>query len=163
MRALAALIAVLSPVAFAEVRLTGRVIDDDNAPIAGVRIWVKSAATEVDTASDLRGAFVLRLAAPGEYRPSAQREGYFQLKDRPVQKTGKSKAVRGDELERQVWSGVETFLRDPEPVLQQLHARLELDAKGSEPFRKLVTRLEGLLAQKLTNVAGSWACTGAAG
>ena len=90
MRALAALIAILSPVAFAEVRLTGRVSDDNNAPIAGARIWVKSAASEVEAASDLRGAFVLRLEAPGEYRLSAQREGYFQLKDRPVLITANS-------------------------------------------------------------------------
>jgi hypothetical protein len=59
-----------------------------------------------------------------------------------------SKAVRGDHLEHQVWSGVETFLRNPEPVPQQLHAELEAKAQGSGQFRKQVTRLEGLLAQK---------------
>ena len=30
----------------------------------------------------------------------------------------RSKAVRGDHLEHQVWSDVETFLRNPEPLLQ---------------------------------------------
>jgi transcriptional regulator with XRE-family HTH domain len=43
---------------------------------------------------------------------------------------------------------VESFLRNPEPILEQLHARLDSDAKGSEQTRKQVTRLEGLLAQK---------------
>ena len=61
-----------------------------------------------------------------------------------------SKAVRGDHLEHQVWSDVETFLRNPEPVLQQLHAKLEAEAQGSGQFRKQVTRLEGLLVQKTT-------------
>ncbi len=61
-----------------------------------------------------------------------------------------AKAVRGDQLELQVWSDVETFLRNPEPVLQQLHAKLESDAQGSEQTSKQITRLEGLLAQKAT-------------
>ena len=61
-----------------------------------------------------------------------------------------AKAIRGDQLEQQVWSDVESFLRNPEPVLQQLHARLETEAKGTDQIRKQVTRLEGLLAQKTT-------------
>ncbi|MCW5982726.1 MAG: recombinase family protein [Bryobacteraceae bacterium] len=61
-----------------------------------------------------------------------------------------SKAVRGDHLEEQVWSDVETFLRNPQPVLEQLHARLEADAQGSSQTKKQVARLEGLLAQKET-------------
>ena len=61
-----------------------------------------------------------------------------------------AKAVRGDQLEQQVWSDVDTFLRNPEPVLQKLHAKLESDAQGSDQIRKQVARLEGLLAQKAT-------------
>ena len=61
-----------------------------------------------------------------------------------------AKPIRGDDLEAQVWADVESFLRNPQPVLQQLHARLESDAKGSDQNRKQVTRLEGLLAQKAT-------------
>ena len=38
----------------------------------------------------------------------------------------------------------------PEPVLEQLQARLQSDAQGSDQIRKQVTRLEGLLAQKAT-------------
>lgn len=40
------------------------------------------------------------------------------------------KAVRGDQLEQQVWADVESFLRNPEPVLQQLHAKLESDRRA---------------------------------
>jgi transcriptional regulator with XRE-family HTH domain len=61
-----------------------------------------------------------------------------------------SKAVRGDKLELQVWSDVEAFLRDPKPVLEQLHARLESDAQGADQIRKQIARLDGLLAQKAT-------------
>jgi site-specific DNA recombinase len=59
-----------------------------------------------------------------------------------------AKAIRGDELEAQVWSDIETFLRNPGPVLQQLHDRLASDAKGSDKTRQQITRLEGLLAKK---------------
>jgi site-specific DNA recombinase len=61
-----------------------------------------------------------------------------------------AKAVRGDHLEEHVWSDVASFLRNPQPVLEQLHARLESDAKGSDQIRKQVSRLEALLAQKAT-------------
>jgi transcriptional regulator with XRE-family HTH domain len=87
-------------------------------------------------------------------RPNGRREFYYRCNGAHspsvYSKLGrcKSKVVRGDDLERQVWSDVESFLRNPEPVLQQLHARLESDAQGSDQIRKQVTRLERLLAQK---------------
>jgi site-specific DNA recombinase len=61
-----------------------------------------------------------------------------------------SKALRGDLLEQQVWSEVETFLRNPEPVLQQLQTRLESDSQGADHIRRQVLQLEGLLTQKAT-------------
>jgi hypothetical protein len=47
-------------------------------------------------------------------------------------KAGRSqgKTVHGDHFEEQVWSD------DPEPVPQQLRARQELDAKGSDQISK---------------------------
>lgn len=65
-----------------------------------------------------------------------------------AEKKCQAKSIRGDELEAQVWSDIETFLRNPGPVLQQLHSRLESDAKGGEKTRHQITRLEGLLAKK---------------
>jgi site-specific DNA recombinase len=87
-------------------------------------------------------------------RPNGKREFYYRCNGAHspsiYMARGRchSKPVRGDHLEGQVWSDVETFLRDPEPVLQQLHAKLEAEAQGSGQFRKQVTRLEGLLTQK---------------
>ena len=89
-------------------------------------------------------------------RPNGKREFYYRCNGvhspavyRPNGPCH-SKAVRGDDLEQQVWSDVEAFLRNPEPVLKQLQARLESDAKGSDQTRKQVARLEALLAQKAT-------------
>ena len=87
--------------------------------------------------------------------PKVTRESYYRCNGMhspsvymtPERKC-QAKAIRGDELEAQVWSDIETFLRNPGPVLQQLHSRLESDAKGSEKTRQQVTRLDGLLAKK---------------
>jgi hypothetical protein len=87
-------------------------------------------------------------------RPNGKREFYYRCNGAhspsvlAASERCKAKSIRGDELEQQVWSDVETFLRNPQQVLQQLHARLSSDAQGSDQIRKQVTRLEGVLAQK---------------
>ncbi len=87
--------------------------------------------------------------------PNGKREFYYRC-NRMQSRTifagppCNSKSVRGEELEQQVWSDVQSFLRNPKPVLEQLRARLELDAKGSEGTGKQIKRLEGLLAHKAT-------------
>jgi site-specific DNA recombinase len=89
-------------------------------------------------------------------RPNGKREFYYRCNGAHspavYMARGKcqAKAVRGDQLEQQVWSDVEAFLRNPEPVLERLHAKLETDSQGSDQIRKQVTRLEGLVAQKAT-------------
>ena len=59
-----------------------------------------------------------------------------------------SKSIRGDELEAQVWSDIESYLRNPASVLQPLRTRLEVEVRGSERTRKRLTQLEGQLEQK---------------
>ena len=49
-----------------------------------------------------------------------------------------------------MWSDVQTFLRNPESVLQQLHTRLTSGVEDSDQTRKQIARLDGLLAQKAT-------------
>jgi site-specific DNA recombinase len=102
-------------------------------------------------------------------RPNGKREFYYRCNGAHspsvymARGRCQAKAVRGDQLEQQVWSDVEAFLRNPEPVLQQLHAKLESDAQGSDQTRKQVARLEGLLAQKATERSRVWPSTVAAG
>jgi site-specific DNA recombinase len=89
-------------------------------------------------------------------RPNGRREFYYRCNGAhspSIYRAGvpcASKGIRGDHLEQQIWKDVETFLRDPKPVLERLHARLQSDAKGSEQILKQLTRLEGLLSQKAT-------------
>lgn len=89
-------------------------------------------------------------------RPNGKREFYYRCNGAHspsvYSATGRcgSKAVRGDCLEDQVWSDVQMFLRNPGQVLQQLHARLETDARDSDQIRKQVSHLEGRVSQKAT-------------
>ena len=83
-----ALIALLAAnVAAAQISLSGRVVDDDGAPLAHARISAHQAgSTQVVTAeSGPAGNFQLSLPGPGSYRVGVQRTGYFQLSERTVE------------------------------------------------------------------------------
>jgi site-specific DNA recombinase len=90
-------------------------------------------------------------------RSNKENESYYKcngvhnrgLIGRPGQKCP-SKAVRGGDLERIVWSDVEGFLRNPGSVLQQLRVKLETEAGDADKNKKTQRRLEGLLAEKAT-------------
>ena len=68
-------------------------------------------------------------------RPNGKREFYYRCNGAHspavFSPKGKccSKAIRGDELEQQVWIDVETFLRNPDPVLSELQSRLGSQGK----------------------------------
>jgi len=89
-------------------------------------------------------------------RPNGKREFYYRCNGahspavyRP---TGKcpAKAVRGDNLELQVWSDAEAFLLNPAPILEQLHAKLESEARDPVDLKKRIAQLQDVLAQKDT-------------
>ncbi|MCS7313934.1 MAG: TonB-dependent receptor [Bryobacterales bacterium] len=80
--------AALCQVLAAGIRLSGRVVDENNAPVPGARVSLRPAGAESHSArrivADARGAFSLELELPGEYLISAEREGFFRLAERPV-------------------------------------------------------------------------------
>ncbi len=87
-------------------------------------------------------------------RPNGKREFYYRCNaaHSPSIYAGvgrcQSKPVRGDELERQVWSDIESFLRNPEQLLEQLHARLESDSQGVAVIREQAVHLGELIEAK---------------
>ncbi len=71
--------------AHAQVRLSGRVVDDAGAPLTRARISAhKAGETPVTAETGPTGAFHLDLPEPGKYLVTVQRTGYFQLSERPV-------------------------------------------------------------------------------
>ena len=80
-------ILLVAPVYAADVTLSGRVADEDGAPVGDVRISIHSVANPeilVRAQTGPNGAFESALPAPGDYSIDAEREGYYALKNRPV-------------------------------------------------------------------------------
>src|ERR1035438_1235556 len=81
---LAGLAAILS--AHAQVTLTGRVVDQNEAPVANARVSAHRAQEiPVVAFSGPSGAFELRLSTADTGLVDVDRVGYFALKERPVQ------------------------------------------------------------------------------
>ncbi len=73
--------------AAADVRLTGRVLDENNAAVPGAQVTLRAAVGgdfHVQAAADQTGKFVLDALGPGDYVISVEREGYFRLADLPL-------------------------------------------------------------------------------
>lgn len=79
---------LLLRVVSADVALSGRVIDDSDAPVPSARLSLRLAhngntGTWTATANQA-GTFSIDLPSAGDFLVTVQREGYFQLKDREL-------------------------------------------------------------------------------
>jgi len=77
-----AVAALLCSVALAraQVAVSGRVSDDTGVAVAGARVELQiGSLSPVRAVSDKAGRFLLELPVPGEYRITAEREGFFKL------------------------------------------------------------------------------------
>src|SRR4051812_8401730 len=74
----------------ADVIVSGRVVDENNAPVGSARISVRPADAKasgdlVQSVTAPTGTFEFHLPAAGEYLVNFQRDGYFQLRDHRVE------------------------------------------------------------------------------
>jgi hypothetical protein len=66
--------------------VAGHVVDENNTPAANVRIILRSKTSpdiELNAVSNIVGAFLFTVA-PGGYTLTAEREGFFAIRDRSV-------------------------------------------------------------------------------
>lgn len=64
----------------AETVITGRVTNDNNAPVPGARVVLRAeGGLAVEAVSDQAGAFTCRVGDAADYRLTAERTGYFRL------------------------------------------------------------------------------------
>ncbi|MFL6446438.1 MAG: carboxypeptidase regulatory-like domain-containing protein [Bryobacteraceae bacterium] len=78
---------LLARSAWAEVAISGRVLDDRGSPAANVQLWVGSASEHKILASgstDSAGSFRLTLDGPGSYLLNASKQGFFQIENYPL-------------------------------------------------------------------------------
>jgi hypothetical protein len=66
------------------VAVSGKVVDENNAPVAGARIRFSPQGTPEVVTSDADGAFEVMLPAFGHYSVQTAREEFFPLHDHPV-------------------------------------------------------------------------------
>ena len=69
------------------VTLRGKVVDENEAPVRDARVSVRPATGPANlwtARTDPTGAFSLTLPAPGDFLITVDREGYYELKDRPA-------------------------------------------------------------------------------
>jgi hypothetical protein len=72
--------------ASSQVAWSGRVMDQNDAPLAGARVSIRQEArTPLEAESSPTGSFVITVPAPGRYLVTVDRAGYFQLRDQPVE------------------------------------------------------------------------------
>ncbi len=79
------------PLRAAEIVIDGRVVDENDAPVQAARVSVKPAGAEAQT--DPTGTFHFTLPNAGDYLFSAQREGYYALKDQTVHVAGNHEII----------------------------------------------------------------------
>jgi hypothetical protein len=83
---------VSAPLFAGEVALRGRVVDETGTPVPGARVVLRPGAASTiappggfwEARTDPDGALSLTLPGPGDFLVSADREGYYALKDRTV-------------------------------------------------------------------------------
>ena len=78
----------------AQVVLTGRVVDENDAPLDHARVTAhRGQEAPLEAYSGPSGGFRLSLPSPGTYLMGVNRPGYFELKDRPVDITASGAEV----------------------------------------------------------------------
>ena len=147
----------------AQVTLTGRVVDQNDAPVANARVSVhRGNESPVQTYSGPSGGFALRLPVADTYLIDVDRAGYFALKDRPVQATSEITLVLNQEQEvfQSVTVGVLPLPVDPEQTQrEQSLSGTEINdvpAPASHSLRNSMELLPGVIQDPDRRVAFPW-------
>ncbi len=100
----------------ADVGVTGRVLNENGAPVAAARITVRATAGGTwQTRTDPAGTFTFTLPGPGDYLFSVEREGYYRLTDRAVHIEGSQEVALTINTVREVFQSVDVH-EQPSPV-----------------------------------------------
>lgn len=64
--------------------VNGRVLNENGAPVAGARVTFDCGGTKTQASTDASGLFTIA-GTPGRCLARVERQGYFELKDRPIE------------------------------------------------------------------------------
>jgi len=92
--------ALANPAWAAKTMLTGRVLDENGSPVRDARVTIRTVGSESAPAaivfqeqSDPTGAFKGSFPEPGNYLLSVERDGFYPLRDQPIQITNASQEL----------------------------------------------------------------------
>lgn len=77
-------LAAVLPLCAADLTLSGRVVDENEAPVHDARVTLRSSAQSWESTSGPDGEFTFLLPGGGDFVLSVERQGYYPLKDRPL-------------------------------------------------------------------------------
>jgi len=99
----------------AEVRLPGRILDENRAPIQGARVSLQPGEeARHEMVSDVRGEFTFELNEAGVYRLSVEKEGYFPIRSQRVEIAGEGQSTEVVlERVREVFESLEVSAEAP--------------------------------------------------
>lgn len=123
---IAATVCGMSTVASAQVTISGKVVDSNEAPVAGARITARlGTEAAAEATSGPSGVFHLNVPQPGEYVVTVDRAGYFQLKNQKIEATENTPEVTLVLNEQQEAFQSVTVGESPNPVDPQQTQREE--------------------------------------
>jgi hypothetical protein len=99
--------------------LSGHVTDENEAPVAAARLTLRTATPSLEgpwrTETDPAGAFSLPAPAAGDYLVDVERDGYYELKGRPIHIEGAQEVTLIVHTVREVFQSVDVN-EQPSPV-----------------------------------------------
>ncbi|HTS26287.1 MAG TPA: carboxypeptidase regulatory-like domain-containing protein [Bryobacteraceae bacterium] len=141
----------------ADVSLRGRVTDENEAPVGEARITLRPAgpspAEPLRTQADPAGAFSIDIPAAGDYLINVEREGYYELKGRPLHIEGPTEITLAIHTVREVFQSVNVN-EQPSPVdVSQTHNQERLTGTevndilypNSHSFRNAMKLMPGVV------------------
>ena len=112
------LVLLLAPALLAaELTISGHVVDENEAPVGGARITVRRTAPSGiwQTQTDADGAFHILVSGPGDYSVTVEREGYYELRDRPLRLEVSGELTLAIDTVREVFQSADVSEK-PSPV-----------------------------------------------
>ncbi|HXB75108.1 MAG TPA: TonB-dependent receptor [Candidatus Acidoferrales bacterium] len=124
--ALALISLTIAPARAADIAIKVRVVDETNAPVAGVRVQFSPHGTPEVASSDAAGGFEVNLPSAGRYLVEAAHEQFFPLHDHPVEILDQHELLIVLNHQQEQFDSVKVTDREPEVDLDRSYTERSL-------------------------------------
>jgi hypothetical protein len=140
------------PLCAADVTLAGRVVDEDNVPVAGAAVSLRLAEpasnpASVQVVADPTGAFRTTLSGPGNYLVTVTHVDFFTLRDR---------AAESHEGDNEIVLALNHIRNTSQAVSVSASSPIDIEQTDSERLGPRSWRFHTLLTQRLAQSDSAW-------